>query len=1431
MKKQRAAPRKSHPEAFLQLGWDKLDVNKQELGYNYGNSIVTEIVLSHDHAAVLRELVQNEYDAGGSRLQVSFGLDELRISGEGNPIDAAGWKRLSVMMGAGEVGGSGRIIAQKMSGIGFKNFGLRSLFLYGDQIHIRSGGFQTVLDLSCGTLQDPKPEPHSKSLRGIEIVVPYRTRKRKGFDLFDVEHEHQALESFATDLTPLLMKLAQPKAPKSLCQLEISSVRCNRSLVLKQTVKVKSRQKGITAVRRAIHLADSKPSDSHATGHTIEEIEFQRIIPILQQYRSEAIPGYYNVPGGRIRLAVSMRMSRKKIDIEHPGHFFYPLGATMAYTGNAISINAPFQMNADRSQIIDPSNNEFNGWLIDRATDLTLDLLISSLWNEFGPDAYLALQEQTLSAIMYFRNKVTNRLENDACWPTRVREKGSLKRPQLASATKIVVPTYPVLDGFLSDACYLDDTLGNDPRIQTMVKKFGAKAFGISSLVRLWCAGSDKTQLATKLASGETDWTYTSFPDILKEESLQRKFAQALDALASHLSKQNREDLKKSPTMLAADGSLQAPEKLWVVDPAIASVCPIPPLERLHPLLTEYKTLVKLCNKDDAKKWIQKTVQQVQDGTASEEQRIALYNFILASRGQHLDRKTWAMLRKTPVLRDHRNEWVMPKAIILRKAVGAPQLEAALHFPHPDYENDKELAEALRFKKKVTGEDIVRYAHIVETQPDLAPEFEETLQKFSRILTKQEFEKLKTVAFLQSSQGKLASPATLYLRTPHTLACLGDDAKFITGSRTALYKRLGCMEQPKADDILTYLTKLRSQGIRLKQPEILYPTLVEALKARKNTFIIYQNQPIIWDGRGYSKPADMLLSRKYHSIFLQSIPQLEEASPTLRQALKSLGVSSDPQPQHWQKLFVWFDQRYTRLGEPLTRLERHALHQAYSLLYEMPKGVTEHTKCLLDQDGRLHSQAEMRAKQYLLNDDPALAQSLMANGTSLAYADVSGPQQAKVLRFYRSIGISSLTEVREQIGCRIGAEKMPPPWCDSVSVIKKLHDSSFLSALTSLANYQLQEYSDLPISPIPKLQAARSLVFAQPLHIEYRVGSVTIPVPTDVVLDHERFVLAEAQSHNELFELLSQEIANLFVKIPAEQHRFANAVFRILTCSSPNEMKNYLRRQGIQWEPPSSKSEAEVAHLEDEFSDFVTDTQIEPELTPTTLNDEANRDYQVVEEVIKSSIVNRLSTSYTTSNTTFNLGLKEEGSLNTISSKGITLPPIESVTPTLLEMSDSWSPKDSNSNGAGQKRSWTPSTSVDEERDRQVGQRGEEIIFLQELERVTRLGYPKSRVVWIAKENPLADYDILSVDENGRDLWIEVKSTTGRHGHFQWSIAELIKAIQKREQYILWRVYETGTIHPSIKPFRDPVSMIIRHSLRLEIASLSAEVEPLRVPD
>ena len=71
-----------------------------------GSSIVEQIVIGHTPADVLRELVQNEFDAHGHRMHVTFGPEHLNVTGSGKPVDKAGWERLSVILGTGVVIGS-----------------------------------------------------------------------------------------------------------------------------------------------------------------------------------------------------------------------------------------------------------------------------------------------------------------------------------------------------------------------------------------------------------------------------------------------------------------------------------------------------------------------------------------------------------------------------------------------------------------------------------------------------------------------------------------------------------------------------------------------------------------------------------------------------------------------------------------------------------------------------------------------------------------------------------------------------------------------------------------------------------------------------------------------------------------------------------------------------------------------------------------------------------------------------------------------------------------------------------------------------------------------------------------------------------------------------------------------------------------------------
>lgn len=99
-------------------------------------------------------------------------------------------------------------------------------------------------------------------------------------------------------------------------------------------------------------------------------------------------------------------------------------------------------------------------------------------------------------------------------------------------------------------------------------------------------------------------------------------------------------------------------------------------------------------------------------------------------------------------------------------------------------------------------------------------------------------------------------------------------------------------------------------------------------------------------------------------------------------------------------------------------------------------------------------------------------------------------------------------------------------------------------------------------------------------------------------------------------------------------------------------------------------------------------------------------------------------------------------------------------------------------------------------------------------------------MVWVSKTQPGADHDIRSIDKDGLPVWIEVKSTMGLDGRFDWPQREFEKALRERDRYVLWRVYEAHTTHPTAKAFRDPAGMLERSKLHVELSGLVGFVEP-----
>jgi hypothetical protein len=458
-----------------------------DLKYSFGDSVIEQFALGHTASDILRELCQNEYDAGGDHLLVRFGEEALEVSGDGTPIDRHGWKRLSVMLGTGRIGGTAEQVEPKLNGIGSKNHGLRSLFRIGDQVFVRSGGRQTLLDLSRGAPLAPVADPSSSGTRGVRIVVPYRSETHGRLEPFDLLRERHDLEEVEEQLAPTLLKLADPRAARSLRRVTVTSQRCAKTLEWRQQVKrLRAHALGGPVLLRTVALRTEAGDD--ASARVISEREYQANFEVPAHFIGHRFPRYFQVRGGHARIGVSLPLKRKRPDHSHPGSFYYPLGCANGRTGSGIGVNAPFEMNGDRSALLDPGTSSWNAWLLEAAAGFALSLLVKDWFREFGADAYRVVSSTQQGSVAAFSEHLEDGLRSRDCWPTRARQPGT-RRPAFAAASAISLEQSPELGELLAEKERLHREL-DDPDVHELAIRAGAKRFSISSAVRLRCDAS-----------------------------------------------------------------------------------------------------------------------------------------------------------------------------------------------------------------------------------------------------------------------------------------------------------------------------------------------------------------------------------------------------------------------------------------------------------------------------------------------------------------------------------------------------------------------------------------------------------------------------------------------------------------------------------------------------------------------------------------------------------------------------------------------------------------------------------------------------------------------------------------------------------------------------------------------------------------------------
>ncbi len=1381
--------------------WINQDLDELDLEFRVGDSVLTEFVRTHDPAAVLQELVQNEYDAGGNWLDDTFSESSLEIKGNGTPIDRKGWRRLSLVLGTGRVADSDEEVEAKKNGIGSKNFGLRSLFLFGDTIFIQSGGKKSVLNIRRGALPIPLTDPVTAKSRGVIISVPYRHEAAGALNAFTLDREREVMESLARSIAPTLLKLSEPRRRKSLEEVTVSSERLNRRITWKQATKrLPLALKGFRLLARRISMTDTVREKREA----IEEHEWQRLVEIPHTFADSDIPGYYRERGGRIKVGLSLRTRRGKLRSDQAGGIvYYPLGVANAYTGNSVSINAPFEMDADRSQIVDPVQGSLNDWLIDTAANMTAELLSTDWFDRFGASAYAAVGRFHGSSVTKYADAVQSHLQMSECWPSRENMGGRSKKPIFATAATLNVALNHNLDGFLEEGKYLHDAFGDHSGAIEVALASGVKTFTLNSLVRLRCAGKDRGHLDTEITDDDSDYHYVHFPENWLKIEEQVRCVNALNANRMQLTRQNRHDLKLVPTTLTATGELAPSGELYRVPVEIADVCPVPPSQRLHPRLSHSAVLGKPWTPRALTNWIRDVCDRTVSGESTEQEREALYRYVLSIDGRLQPTAKKAVVN-APVLLDSSNGWVEPKKITRRNVPGVRTFGPALHFPHKDYAKNPALAKALGFKERVTSEDVVRFAELVVDQRQLAEKFENALKRHSSLLTGRTVSRLQTIAFLRCNDGELRLPLDIFLNTAKLRACVGSNAPFPAGESRKLYQRLGCRAEPTLEAITAHIEELRNYG-RPPNSELLYPELVLALERQGEDPDILQDEAILWTGSLFSKPADTLVGKGRDKIFGRALPCVSGLTPQAARSYLKLGAHSDPADYHWEKLLTWIGIRFTEERRPLSTETKKVVRQAY-IKFSGDPDLPPDLPWLLDEAGLLHTRAKSSAKTFLIDDDIGLSEAIRRSNSPVVFADV---RERQTIQFYHRINVRSLTEVRQRVGEEIGDEHKPPHWFRSDKFLERLTRRAFGDALILLADHDFRKNPtvlDGISSAVGQLRSINQIKFVERLILRFRVGLITASVPVSAIWQNDIICLTAVKSRSDLYDFLAFCIAERVMIDVDYQWRFSDTLYRLITCESTRDIRRCLEIKGITWRPEYDDHEVEDDEdADDELGDLIEINLIE-KIRPSGNDTKNDRTHNQTRP-----------TSDSASETSHDDEERFE-----------SLPPIGEVAPIFADPTSDWShPSSPGSGGGSGGGTWVPPSPQDKVRDEEIGRRGEEIVYNLETERIKQVGLPTDKVVWVSATSPTADHDIRSIDEDGKELFIEVKSTSGKGGRFQWSKAEFQLALSERRHYILYRVYNASGKTPTVRAFRDPVALLRKGALRLDFENLRAEIEPL----
>ncbi len=577
------------------------------------------------------------------------------------------------------------------------------------------------------------------------------------------------------------------------------------------------------------------------------------------------------------------------------------------------------------------------------------------------------------------------------------------------------------------------------------------------------------------------------------------------------------------------------------------------------------------------------------------------------------------------------------------------------------------------------------------------------------------------------------------------------------------------------------------------------------------------DEPIIRIGADYHSPNEVLVGTHIPRLFDKAVPVVRRAD-ILSQAYLALGAHAQPRDEHWTRFFEHVSETFDN-GGVITSGDRRTLMEAYYQrgAASLPEHLDEDARCLLDREGHLFSPSDLRAGLLVENDYPALADALVAMDSNIHMADLTERSRT----FFHSLESRPLTSLAGTGRPIFGAPTPPPLWFkphhrDMLLTI--LLRPLFCRALHELAVHQ--RHATLGFRPVEfaelrrRIDSISGIDFLDAIAREYQAGDYIARVPVETAVQGGTIGLVRPRTKLDFQQLVAQALAEIAGTDNVAQARALSTVFLpLILCRTAEDMRVYLERMGAdirQW------SDDQDDQNEDDGAEDVSE--------------------EILRQVMEGLDITKRDPEETTDGSP--AGVTSDSATQTPSQSPsppapppFMLPDLGKVTMSVLPASGHRIHTRVTQGGwwGGSSSGWTPRSAAEMERDRDVGRRGEELIYLMELERVRAMGHerPESLVIWTSQTDPGADHDIKSIGEDERVRWIEVKSSTGTDGRFDWPRKEFEKALREGDRYELWRVYRAGTTNPVAKGFTNPAALLGASRIVLELGSLRAYIEDL----